>query len=63
VRELVSTEARTQNIYGMTALMCATENGKTECVKILAPLEAGMQRNDRRTALILAVERDNLECI
>jgi len=43
--------------------MYAAENGRLECVKILAPLEKGMQNIIGWTALMKAVREGHLECV
>ncbi len=43
--------------------MVAANNGKTNCVKILAEKEARMQDGFGLTALMLAAEEGHLECV
>ena len=51
-----------QDILGWTALMYAAKNGRLECVKILAPLEKGMQENDGWTAKRYASKYNHKDC-
>jgi len=43
--------------------MYAAKYGHLECLKILAPLEKGMKKNDGWTALMFALEYGHLECV
>ena len=47
---------------GKTALMCAAENGHSECVKLLLS-EIGKQDVSGRTALMYAANTDHPECV
>ena len=46
-----------------TALMVAAYHGKTECVRILAEKEVGMQDEYNNTALMVAAREGHLECV
>jgi len=46
-----------------TALMIATFNGHTGCVRILAQKEAGMKDSDGRSALMYAAANGKVECV
>ena len=48
---------------GATALIYAAVEGHLECVKILAPLEKGMDDEDEETALMYAAMMGHLECV
>ncbi|TNJ30686.1 Ankyrin repeat protein 1 [Giardia muris] len=68
IPQLLNAEARMQTTshsdgtYGTTALMLAVLSRTIACVKLLLPLEAGLQRADGTTALMLAATACNLEC-
>ncbi|TNJ27647.1 Ankyrin repeat protein 1 [Giardia muris] len=61
VQDLIPEYARSQNLHGETALMCAVRLGKRELCEILSPLEAGLVTSTGETALTLAIEADNLD--
>ncbi|TNJ27881.1 Ankyrin repeat protein 1 [Giardia muris] len=48
---------------GWTALMFAASQGHIECVRLLAPVEAGRHSSDGSTALMLAAEEGHEECV
>lgn len=48
---------------GWSALMCAASQGHIECVRLLAPVEAGLHSSDGSTALMLAAEEGHEECV
>lgn len=53
--------AKTQLRDGTTALMLAVTKGNHDMVKLLAPLEAGLQRKDGKLALHLALKREDFK--
>ena len=59
-------EARRQDTTDdETALMYASEAGQIECVRVLAPLEGGIQSlsNFKKTALRYACDANHVECV
>lgn len=52
---------KTQLKDGTTALMLAVNKGNYDMIKLLAPLEAGLQRKDGKLALHLALKREDFK--
>lgn len=61
VQDLAPEYARSQNLQGETALMCAVQLGKRELCEILSPFEAGLVTSEGNSALTMAIEAGNLD--